>query len=128
MAPIINGNRLFPDTQVIYPFSYENFLAIIDAYFIKQGITEVGTLPLEKIYERAQSISLGEFQFLAEMVIRNAGIFSKQGTTANQTISNLCQYALDAFWYDNMEGTSPRQKHIKDFRNILINEIESHKQ
>ena len=103
----------------IYPFSKENFDAIINYYFIENGIRSEGPDTLEIIYKDMSKIKLFEFEFIVNCLIENLSIFEEN--LSGLTISNLCKYGLDAFNGEPYSGSKNRNKITHLFREALEN-------
>lgn len=85
----------------IYPFSRENFDAVINYYFIQNGITKVtefGPNDMNDLFDEARKVELYEFEFIVDCIFQHIDIFeSNLNSHHGLTISNLCKYGLDAF-------------------------------
>lgn len=119
----------------IYPFSRENFDALIGFYFIKNGITRIGvrnessnTDILNSIYEKALQIDLYEFEFILNCIIENiylfesnVGIYRTISKRESLTIENLCRYGLDTYLCETtVHFSSSRKKVTQLFSKALI--------
>ena len=105
MAKIINING-----KNVYPFSKENFDAIIKYYFIKNGITMEGPSSMDLIYKKVCQLELFEFEYLVNCLIENISIFEENlGKKSGLTISNLISYAMDAYLDEGNSGSKNRQ-------------------
>jgi hypothetical protein len=94
----------------VYPFSKENFDAVIKYYFINNGITMEGPRSMDLVYKEVCQIELFEFEYLVSCLIENISIFEENLNEKNGlTISNLCSYAIDAYLDRGKSGSKNRQ-------------------
>lgn len=119
----------------IYPFSRENFDALIKFYFIRNGITRIGSRResseaevLNYLYEEAKQIELYEFEFILNCIIDNINIFktnignySPIDKRESLSIENLCKYGLDCYLSKPSDGFSSARINVTVlFMNALI--------
>lgn len=119
----------------IFPFSRENFDALIAYYFLRNGITKVGSeiesfddKVLDDLYKKTSKIYLYEFEFILNCIIENIYLFESNilnNTPINKrkplSIGNLCKYGLDTFLCSTTTGFSVgRKKMTYLFAEVLI--------
>ena len=106
----------------IYPFSKENFDAVIKFYFIKNGITDEGPTSIDLVYKKMCSLELFEFEYILNAIIENFLLFKENLNVGNGlTISNLCQYGLDAYTGNINSGSKNRSRITRLFADKLVN-------
>lgn len=119
----MNPFRLYFDHTVVFPFSYENFDALISFYFKKNGVILDGPKSIDRVFSDVMVVSLGEFEFLVKCIQGNFSFFRERLNNKGMTISNLCMYGLDAYLGNYVGKTSNRSSITNDFRSILKIEI-----
>jgi hypothetical protein len=119
----------------IFPFSRENFDALIAYYFLRNGITKIGSkressdaIVLNYLYNDALQIDLYEFEFILNCIIENitlfesiVGYYKPINRKESLSIENLCKYGLDTFLCHTTVGFSGgRKKTTELFSKALI--------
>lgn len=110
----------------IYPFSRENFDAIIKYYFISNGITlvsEFGLNDINKLYAEAMKVELFEFEFIVNCIFQHFYIFESNLIKGGLTISNLCTYGLDAYKGHTNVGSKERSRITKLIYDQMVNSV-----
>lgn len=106
----------------IYPFSRENFDAIINYYFISNGISDAGPNNLNKVFDEAIKVELFEFEFIIDCIFQHIAVFEDNlNGRFGLSISNLCQYGLDAFKGCTDVGSKERSRITKLFYDQMLN-------
>ncbi len=119
----------------IYPFSRENFDALINFYFFRNGITRIGSRRessdadvLNNLYEEALQIELYEFEFILNCIMENISLFYENIESYKPTykreplsIENLCAYGLDTYLCETTKRFSSGRTEVTElFSKALI--------
>lgn len=111
----------------IYPFSRENFDAIIKFYFISNGIplnSEFGRNDTNKLYAEAMKVELFEFEFIVNCIFQHFYIFeSNLNPKYGLTISNLLTYGMDAYKGHTSVGSKERSRIAKLLYDQMVNSV-----
>lgn len=111
----------------IYPFSRENFDAVIKYYFISNGITlisEFGPKDTDKLYTEAMKVELFEFEFIVNSIFQHFYIFeSNLNPKYGLTMSNLLQYGMDAYKGHTNVGSKERSRITKLLYDQMVNSV-----
>jgi len=119
----MHPHRLYFDHSLVFPFSWENFHALITHYFHKNGIVADGPNSIEVVFKNSMAVSLGEFEFIVKCITGHLSYFNEHLKFGGMTISNLCQYGLDAYLGVSVGKTSNRSRITNGFRDIIKIEI-----
>lgn len=118
----------------IFPFSRENFDALIAYYFLRNGITKIGSKRessedevLNDLYNKASKIYLCEFEFIVNCIIENIHLFElniRDNMPINKrkplSIENLCKYGFDTFLCATTNRFSRDRKRMTDLFTVAL--------
>lgn len=107
----------------IYPFSRENFDAIVNYYYVMNGVTNIGSGSMEECFQKASQVELYEFEYISDLISTNFNFFKEKIGDSGLTIINLCSFGLDAYLDNFKSGSFRRNIVTKSFQELMVKSI-----
>lgn len=102
------------------PFTFDNFMAVIDFYFFKVGVVNWGVTTAEEQFQQIRFLSLNEFLLIGKTASDNIEFFRRGVGAYGMTISNIIGYGCDAILDKEVSGSAERKRLTMEFRQLIV--------